>query len=47
MIYNEALQWIGVKLLRLPGTKWGLRQYLKMDRLEEQTGNWQRKEKTS
>jgi putative transposase len=33
---NSALMLVAARLRHIAGTKWGLRQYLKMDRLEEQ-----------
>lgn len=35
---NSALMLVAARLRHIAGTKWGLRQYLKMDRLEEQAG---------
>lgn len=34
---NSALMLVAARLRHIAGTKWGMRQYLKMDRLEEQT----------
>jgi putative transposase len=32
---NSALMLVAARLRHIAGTKWGLRQYLKMDRIEE------------
>ncbi len=33
---NSALMLVAARLRHIAGTKWGLKQYLKMDRLEEE-----------
>ncbi len=34
---NSALMLVAARLRHIAGTKWGMKQYMKMDRIEEQT----------
>jgi hypothetical protein len=36
VLVNSALMLVAAPLRHIAGTKWGLKQYLKMDRLEEE-----------